>query len=111
MGTKLAAVLFSIFALLELIADMLPQTPKRTALLPLGARILTGGLCGACLCAAHRESLELGGLFGAVGGVVGAFTGYQIRKWFVTVLNTKDLLIALAEDCIAIGMACFLVTR
>ena len=51
MGSRIAVVIFSLLAVFELIGDLRPQTPKRTAPVPLVARILTGGLCGACLCA------------------------------------------------------------
>ncbi len=49
MESTLAAAIFSLLAIGELVADMLPKTPKRTAPAPLLARILMGGLCGACL--------------------------------------------------------------
>src|SRR5690242_13009444 len=56
-GTIIAVAIFSLVAVFELIGDLRPQTPKRTAPFPLGARILTGGLCGACLCAGKNQSL------------------------------------------------------
>ena len=49
MGSTIAVAVFSLFAIGELVGDKLPKTPKRTALGPLLARILTGGLCGASL--------------------------------------------------------------
>src|SRR2546422_8708945 len=49
MGSTIAVVIFSILALFELIGDLLPQTPKRTAPVPLAARIIMGALCGACV--------------------------------------------------------------
>jgi hypothetical protein len=42
MGSRTAVAIFSVLAIGELIADKLPKTPKRTALAPLLARILTG---------------------------------------------------------------------
>ena len=56
MGSTAAVAIFSIFAIGELIADKLPMTPKRTALAPLLARILLGGLSGASLCAAAHST-------------------------------------------------------
>ena len=44
MGSTIAVVIFSLLAVLELVGDVLPQTPKRTAPLPLMARILMGPL-------------------------------------------------------------------
>ena len=111
MGSTAAAIIFSIFAIGELIGDKLPMIPKRTALAPLLARIVTGGLCGASLCAAANQSLLIGALLGGTGAVIGAFAGYDIRRRLVSKLNIKDILIAIPEDLIAIGLACFLVSR
>ncbi len=95
----------------ELFADLQPSTPKRTAPMPLTARILTGGLCGACLCAASHQSLIIGAILGGVGGIIGAFAGYEIRRRLVTALNVKDIFVALLEDLVTIGLACFFVSR
>jgi uncharacterized membrane protein len=111
MGSTIAAVIFSILAIFELIADLLPQTGKRTAPVPLIARILMGGLCGTCLFAASNQSLIIGAILGAVGGVVGAFAGYEIRRRLVTALNIKDIFIALLEDLVTLGLAYYFVTR
>jgi uncharacterized membrane protein len=111
MGSTIAVVIFSILAVVELIGDLRPSTPKRTSPVPLVARILMGALCGACLCAAANQSLIIGAILGAVGGVIGAFTGYEIRRKLVAGLNIKDVFIALLEDLVTIGLACFLVSR
>ena len=111
MGAIIAAVIFSLLALFELFGDLRPSTPKRTAPVPLGARILMGALCGACLCAASNQSLIVGAILGAVGGLIGAFAGYEIRRRLVAGLNIKDIFIALLEDLVTIGLACFFVTR
>jgi uncharacterized membrane protein len=107
MGSIITAVIFSLLAVLELIGDVRPSTPKRTAPVPLVARILMGGLCGACICAAANRSLMIGAILGAVGGVIGAFVGYEIRRRLVIALNIKDIFIALLEDLVTIGLACF----
>ena len=111
MGSIITAVIFSLLAVFELIGDVRPTTPKRTAPMPLIARILMGGLCGACVCAASNQSLVIGAILGAVGGIIGAFAGYEIRRKLVAALNIKDIFIALLEDLVTIGLAYFLVSR
>src|SRR5262245_1547635 len=111
MGSIITAIIFSLLAVFELIGDLRPSTQKRTAPVPLIARILMGGLCGACLSAASHQSLIIGAILGAVGGVIGAFAGYEIRRKLVAALHVKDTFVALLEDLVAIGLAFFFVTR
>lgn len=111
MGSIVAVALFSLLAIGELIADLLPRTPKRTAPAPLVARILMGGLCGACLCASANQSLFSGAALGGIGGLLGAFGGYEIRRRLVSALSIKDIFVALLEDLIAVGLAYFFVFR
>jgi len=110
-GSTTAVAILSVLAIGELIADKLPMIPKRTAPVPLMARVVTGGLCGACLCAAAGKSLLAGAVVGGPGGVIGAFVGYATRKWLVNNLHTKDFIIAFCEDMLTIGLAFFLVSR
>ncbi|HYJ05848.1 MAG TPA: DUF4126 family protein [Chthoniobacterales bacterium] len=111
MGSIVTVAISSLLAIGELGADLSPRIPKRTAPGPLAARFLMGGLCGASLCASAGQSLAIGSLLGAMGGLVGAFAGYEIRKRLVTGWSIRDVYVALTEDAIAIGLACFLVTR
>src|SRR6267154_5624529 len=108
-GSTPAVAIFSLLAIGEVVADKLPMIPKRTAPAPLMARVVTGGLCGACLCAAVGKSLLVGTLLGGMGGIVGAFLGYRIRRRLD--LHIKDLLVAVCEDLAAVGLALFLVSR
>lgn len=111
MGSTAAVATFSVLAIGELVADLLPIIPKRTALAPLLARILMGGLCGACLCVSASHSLPLGALLGGIGGVMGAFTGYEVRRRLVSSFKIKDFFVALFEDLIALGLAWLFVSR
>jgi uncharacterized membrane protein len=111
MGSTTAVAIFSLLAIGELVADKLPMIPSRTAPAPLLARIITGGLCGACLCAAAGKSLIVGALLGGMGGVIGAFVGYAVRKRLVNNLHIKDFVIAVCEDLLNIGFAFLLVWR
>jgi uncharacterized membrane protein len=110
MGSRAAVAIFSLLALIEYVVDLLPNTPNRTAPLPLIARILMGALSGACLCASAGQSLLAGALLGGIGSVIGAFAGYQARTRLVSGLKVKDILIAIPEDLVAIGLASFLVS-
>jgi uncharacterized membrane protein len=107
--SNVALATFSLLSTGELIADLLPNLPRRTAPLPLLARILSGGFCGACLFASVHKSWPLGAVFGAVGGVIGAFAGYEIRRRLVS--NVADWFVALSEDLIALTLAWFCVSR
>jgi uncharacterized membrane protein len=109
MGSTIAVAILSLLAIGELVADKLPWIPKRTLPMPLLARFLTGGLCGASLCAAAGQSLVVGALLGGIWAMVGAFLGYGIRRRLD--LHIKDLVVALCEDAIAIGSALFLLSR
>lgn len=111
MGSTVAVAIFSLLAAGEYVVDLLPQTPKRTSPGPLIARIVFGGLCGACLCVSANSSWLAGAILGGIGGVVGAFLGYEARKRLVTGLNVKDVFIALLEDLAAICFAYFFVSR
>jgi uncharacterized membrane protein len=113
MGSIAAVAAFSLLAIGELIADLLPWIPRRTAPAPLVVRILMGGLCGACLCLSrlNQSPLITGATLGAIGAVIGAFAGYEIRRRLGRNLKIKDVFIAVPEDLIAIGLALFLVSR
>ena len=109
MGSIVTGIIFSVAAIGELIGDKMPQTPKRTAVFPLLARVATGALCGACLFAAAGQSLGPGAGAGGIGGLIGTFAGYQLRTRLVSSLHVKDSVIAVCEDIVAIALACFLV--
>ena len=111
MGSIVTAIIFSLLAIGELIGDKLPQIPKRTTIFPLLVRFATGGLCGACFFAAAGNSLGTGILAGGIGGVIGAFAGYEIRRSLVNSLQMKDMIVALSEDVVAVGSAFLLVLR
>jgi uncharacterized membrane protein len=111
MGSPWAVGVFTLLALAELVSDQLPSTPPRTAAVGLSARIAMGALSGACLGIAGGASLWVGALAGVVGAIVGAFGGYQARAGLVRALRVRDIVIAIPEDLVAIGLGLFLVSR
>jgi uncharacterized membrane protein len=108
-ASKISLVIFSLFALGELIADKLPFIPPRTQAGPLGVRILFGAVCGAAICISATASPILGAILGALGGIAGAFAGYAYRRRFN--LTVSDLLLALLEDLVAVGGGLLLVSH
>jgi uncharacterized membrane protein len=113
LSSPVAVGIFTVLALAELAADKLPKTPARTAAIGLIARFLLGGLCGSALALASPQSVSwiVAALLGAVGGIAGAFAGYQARTRLVKALNVSDFFIALAEDAVAIAAAIFIVAH
>jgi uncharacterized membrane protein len=108
-ASKISLVIFSLFALGELIADKLPFIPPRTQAGPLAVRILFGAVCGAAICISATASPILGAILGALGGIAGAFAGYAYRRRFN--LTVPDLLLALLEDLVAVGGGLLLVSH
>jgi uncharacterized membrane protein len=93
----------TLLAVVELIADKLPNTPARTAPLGLIARILLGGACGLALATSAGISLSFSVLLASIGALVGAFVGYNSRRLVVSKAHVPDFAVAVAEDVIAIA--------
>jgi uncharacterized membrane protein len=111
LGSLAAVAVFTVGAIVELVADKLPNAPNRTAPVGLIARIVLGALCGGALAVSGAQSMTTGAVLGAAGGIVGAFGGYQARTRLVKSLKVPDFVIAILEDALAIGAGFFLVTR
>jgi len=110
LGTAIAVGIFTVLAIVELIGDVLPKTPPRTAAIGLIARIVLGGLSGACLYAAGAATPIVGAVIGIIGAVIGTYLGYYTRRGLVNGLKVNDVLIAIPEDIVAIGLA-YLIVR
>ncbi len=100
-ANKISLVVFSLFAVGELVADKLPSIPGRTQAGPLGVRIVFGAMCGAALCISVAASPLFGAILGGLGGLAGAFAGYNYRRRLSPAV--PDLLLALIEDLVAVG--------
>ncbi len=109
-GSAVMPYILTVLAIAELIADKLPKTPRRKALMPFIFRIVSGGLCGAAL-GAGRQALIGGLVAGALGAVAGTLGGYEFRARLVNAIGGNDLPIALLEDAIAIIGAILIVSR
>jgi uncharacterized membrane protein len=110
MSGSIAAYALTALALVELVTDKLAFTPSRLTAVPLTARILLGGLCGATVAIAGGSTLVVGAIVGAIGGVAGAFLGYHVRRNLTSSKKVSDFVVALTEDVVTIGGA-FLLAR
>ena len=109
--TKPAVAILTVLALAELVADKLPSAADRTAPAGVFARIVLGGLTGACMAVAGAQRVWLGILTGIAGAMVGCFAGFQARTRLVKALHVPDFVIAILEDVIAVGGSLYVVTR
>ena len=111
MASIWALDLFTILALVEYVTDQLPTTPPRTVPMQLGARLLFGMLAGARIAIAGSISVLLGIVCTAVGVLVGTFGGYRTRVGLVQSLKVRDIVVAIPEDLVAIGLGFLIVSR
>jgi uncharacterized membrane protein len=109
MGFRYTPYVFGLLAFVEYVTDQLPSTPSRTVPQQFGARIVSGGFCGAVI-GTVGGSLVGGAIAGIFGAVIGTLGGYQARKRLVAMIGGKDLPIALLEDLVAILLALWVVS-
>ena len=107
LANQISLVVFSLFALGELIADKLPFIPRRTQAGPLIVRIIFGAGCGAALCFSGAAAGIVGAVLGGLGGVAGAFAGYHYRAGLSG--KAPDFVLGLVEDAVAVGGGMLLV--
>jgi uncharacterized membrane protein len=117
-GTKLAflgrpvtLIVFTLLAVIELIADKLPNTPARTAPLGLSARIVLGCLGSVALATSTGGNLSGAGIVGIAGALAGTFAGYRIRRDLVSGAHLADFAVAIAEDVIAVAGSLLIVSH
>jgi uncharacterized membrane protein len=110
-GSTASVAIFTVLALGELVWDKLPKTPSRTAPPGLIARIVFGGLTGACVAMAGEVAPVTGAVLGAVGGTAGAFGGREARMRLVKTLHSPDYVVAVVEDLVAICGSLWVLSR
>jgi uncharacterized membrane protein len=104
-------VVFTLLALGELVVDKLPNTPPRTALLGMSARIVLGATCGYALALSSGGGELLFAAAAVVGAVVGAFAGINFRRSLAAQTKWPDMVGALLEDAVAIISGLVIVSR
>ena len=105
LGRAPAVAVLTLGAVGELIADKLPWIPSRIMAGPLIFRFVAGAVCGSALFISSRHSPAVGMALGGVGAIAGAFGGYHARRALVLKAGVPDLVVALLEDAVAIGLA------
>jgi uncharacterized membrane protein len=110
MGSTITVGIVTLLALVEYVTDQLPSTPARTVPMQFIARLIMGGFSGVCIYVSAGQSWLIGLILAAIGVVIGTYGGYHLRKALVSGLKVKDLLIAIPEDLVAIGLAYLLVS-
>jgi uncharacterized membrane protein len=111
MAAPATAYIFTVLAFAELIGDKLPFTPSRLTIGPLGARLVSGAICGGALAAPGGQGLATGAVVGAIGGLAGSFAGFHARRAGTAAKVLPPVAVALIEDAIAIGLAILAVSR
>ncbi len=110
-GNPITLIVFTLFALGELVADKLPKTPARTSPPGLIARILFGGACAAALAVSAGGSVGVAVVLGVGGAIAGTYGGYALRHAITASGKLPDLPVALVEDVIAIVLGFFIVAH
>jgi uncharacterized membrane protein len=100
---RVAGIVVAILAIGELIVDLLPTTPSRTAPVPLVARLLSGAFCGWFVVTGSPAAPIAGVLAGVAGALVGTYGGHAARARAITRLGAIPA--ALAEDVFAVALA------
>jgi uncharacterized membrane protein len=111
MDRPVTLILFTLLAVVELIADKLPKTPARTAPPGLIARFVLGCLCGVALATSVRGKLLVTAIVGVVGALIGTFVGYKARRALVLRAHIPDFVVAVAEDVIAVAGSLLIVSH
>ncbi|TPJ27318.1 DUF4126 domain-containing protein [Mesorhizobium sp. B2-7-2] len=100
MGHWIAVGIFTVLAIVELVADQLPSTPSRKVPPQFGTRIVVGAFCGTVIGA--TAGATIGGLVaGAIGAVIGTLGGAKARGRLAAAFG-KDQPAAFIEDAVAI---------
>ena len=100
MGYAWTPWIFTLLAVVELVADQLPNTPSRKVPIQFGARIVSGALSGATI-GVPAGSWIAGLIVGVIGAVIGTYGGAEIRSRMAKAFG-RDTPAAFIEDAGAI---------
>lgn len=106
--TKLSvAILFTVLAVVEVIADKQPWMMDRTVLASVAFKVLLGGFVGAVVADGLNGPTLEGIILGVLGTLVGTYGGFLVRRELVKQFHCKDWHVAVAEDALALLCAIF----
>lgn len=111
LATPWAVLGLALAALGEVVADKLPVVPSRLLPLPLAGRVLLGGTTCALASLAGGRRSDTGALIGSLSAVAGSLAGYSLRTLLGRALPVPSLVVALAEDGLALTLAGWAVQR
>jgi uncharacterized membrane protein len=103
-GYLVTAILFTVCAVGEYIADTLPSTPSRLAPVGLGTRLVLGAVVGGLAAHGIYEPAAGGVIFGVTGALIGTYGGHWLRRFLARRVG-RDLPVALLESVVALGVA------
>ena len=104
LGSTTTACVLTLMALGEVVADKLPATPNRTAPGPLGARAVSGGICGAAIFLGAGKPAGHGAAIGAAAAAASTFLTYFLRRQAGKLSKIPDPALAVAEDALVLGL-------
>ncbi len=124
LAQPVSLIVFSLLAVGEFVGDKLPKTPARTEFVGLAARVAFAAACGAVLAAVaglspfgsagqsrFMASWLLSAFAGGVGGFIGTYAGFLLRRALTRSAGLPDFPVALVEDLVAVGGSLFVVSR
>ena len=106
LASTVTPYMITLLAIAELASDQLPNTPSRKVPMQFGARLVSGGFCGAAVGMAGGSRIA-GLVAGVIGAVIGTLGGAAARQR-IAAAPGRDLPAASPEDVVAIGGAALL---
>ncbi|KUI37848.1 hypothetical protein AU197_08880 [Mycobacterium sp. IS-1590] len=102
MAHPITVTVLTIFLLVELVTDQLPNTPSRKTTPQFATRLITGAFAGAVIGSAYFHTFSALGA-GVIGAVLGTMGGAAARQHFADLRNGQDRPGAILEDVVAVG--------
>ncbi len=109
--SRWALPVFDVLAIGEITADKTPFVPNRIDPGPLAGREVIGGLAGAAIFKNAGRPLVAGLAIGMACAAAGSFSGYHARSFLHRRTGLPDVVWAVAEDALALGLGTLAIRR